>query len=227
MKVIIIKKKQLKKKRKKNDTNAGKREQFVRKKRGAVFINKKLPATPRIQVQKKQTVQFSEIKGDKDLLPIKKNPFPPPPTQSQKSNEPTQLHKNKNEPVQPQKNNEPVQPQQNNEPVQPPKNNESTQPQQNNESPKKRIIEVAPFLYVYTDIIKPRCIGDIQSRYLRVIPMPSDERHIRFTHVEYCALEKIYIENISILITDSQGDRINFNASSSPTYIMLHFKKMD
>lgn len=82
-----------------------------------------------------------------------------------------------------------------------------------------------PFLYVYTDIIKPRLIGDIQSRFLRVIPTPKGERHLRFTHVEYCPLEKTYIENISILITDSQGERVNFNASTSPTYIMLHFKK--
>lgn len=78
--------------------------------------------------------------------------------------------------------------------------------------------------YVYCDIIKPKYIGHIQSRYLKVIPVGA-EKVIRFEHVEYCAIETTYIESISILITDGQGEKINFKESTTPTYIMLHFKK--
>lgn len=81
-------------------------------------------------------------------------------------------------------------------------------------------------LYVYSDIIKPRHLGNIQSRYLKVIPTSSD-RVIRFKHVEYCPIEPSYIESISIVITDGSGENVNFKASTTPTYIMLHFKRND
>jgi hypothetical protein len=85
--------------------------------------------------------------------------------------------------------------------------------------------ESTEFVYIYTDIIKPRYISDILARYLRVIPNASTNRHIRFKHIEYIPIETTYIESISILITDGQGEKVNFNSSSTPTYVMLHFKK--
>lgn len=87
------------------------------------------------------------------------------------------------------------------------------------------------YLYIYTDIVKPRSIADNNVRYLRVIPLNNksqnvDAVHIKFENIEYVRLEQTYIENISILITDGFGKQINFSPSTSPVYVMLHFKKM-
>lgn len=80
-------------------------------------------------------------------------------------------------------------------------------------------------IIVYTDIIKPRYIESMQTRYLRVLPNASNERHIRFCPVEYCQLENNYIQSISILIANRYGEAIVFNESKIPTYVMLHFRK--
>lgn len=81
-------------------------------------------------------------------------------------------------------------------------------------------------MFVYTDIINPRCIGSIESRFLRVVPCADSKGGcISFKNVEYCPLEKTFIESISILIADGTGKKIAFNSSTKPTYIMLHFKK--
>lgn len=81
-------------------------------------------------------------------------------------------------------------------------------------------------LYVYTDIIKPKIIGNMHTRYLKVLPVLTNSNQIiRFRHVEYCPIEKTFIESISIKITDAQGELLNFKPSYVPTYVMLHFKK--
>lgn len=91
----------------------------------------------------------------------------------------------------------------------------------------EKISDIYHFIYVYTDIIKPRAIADQQIRYLRIIPILKvhEQRHIKFGNVEYCPIEKTFIENISILITDNSGNKINFDSSTYPTFVMLHFKK--
>lgn len=94
-----------------------------------------------------------------------------------------------------------------------------------NQKVTKSVNDTGNFLYVYCDLIKPRYIADQFARFLRVIPLSDSIRHIRFTHIEYCPLERIYFDSVSILLTDSYGQRIKFNASTIPTYVMLHFKK--
>lgn len=88
---------------------------------------------------------------------------------------------------------------------------------------------VSPYLnymHVYTDFIKPRFIGDIKSRYLKIIPkLDADASVFKFDHIEYCSLEKSYIENLTILILNNFGEKIDFMNSMNPTYVMLHFKK--
>lgn len=82
-------------------------------------------------------------------------------------------------------------------------------------------------MFMYTDIIKPRQMGNILSRYLRVIPIRKNNeiQTLQFNPVHYCAVEEFYIENISILLSDAKGDQINFNASTTPTMVVLHFKR--
>lgn len=78
---------------------------------------------------------------------------------------------------------------------------------------------------VYTDIIYPRTIGNTESRYLRIIPCADAKGGcIEFKNIEYVPLEKTYMESISIIIADGKGEKIQFNTSTKPTYIMLHFK---
>lgn len=81
------------------------------------------------------------------------------------------------------------------------------------------------YIYIYTDLIKPRFIGKDRSRFLRIAPIFHNENRICFNHIEYCPIEKTYVDSISILIMDGYGKRINFIESYIPTYIMLHFKK--
>lgn len=83
------------------------------------------------------------------------------------------------------------------------------------------------YIYVYTDIIKPRYVGDIKSRYLKIIPRLNTHADIiKFKHIEYCPLEKGYIENLTIQLMDIEGEKIDFAGSTSPTYVMLHFIKI-
>lgn len=82
------------------------------------------------------------------------------------------------------------------------------------------------FLYVYSDIIKSRIIGEQTIRCLRVIPLTdTGMRNIQFTTVEYLPVQNNYIETISILLSNSFGDQIHFLKSKMPTFCMLHFKR--
>lgn len=81
------------------------------------------------------------------------------------------------------------------------------------------------FVYVYTDLIRPRYIASSFARFLRVIPLTADRRHIRFENIEYVPIERTFFESVSILLTDAYGERIKFNASTIPTFVVLHFKK--
>jgi len=60
---------------------------------------------------------------------------------------------------------------------------------------------------------------------LKVVPTDGDWC-VRFEHIDYVPLEKMYFESLSILKTDSQGQKINFASSDKPTYVNLHFKKL-
>lgn len=88
------------------------------------------------------------------------------------------------------------------------------------------LLSIKELMFVYTDIIKPRIIGDMHTRCLRVIPVTLGEQKIRFNHIEYCPIERANIESISIMITNAQGNQVDFKSNIHPTYIMLHFKKI-
>lgn len=86
--------------------------------------------------------------------------------------------------------------------------------------------EKSTFIYIYTDIIKPRPIAGQNVRCLRVLPVHNNKaQSMQFMNVEYHPVEKSFLENLSILIVDGLGQKINFNSSSNPTMITLHFKK--
>lgn len=82
------------------------------------------------------------------------------------------------------------------------------------------------FLYVYSDVIQCRIFGESQVRCMRVIPLTdASTRDIQFKHIEYIPVQKTFIDNISIMLCNSYGDKIQFKSSIIPTYCMLHFKR--
>lgn len=79
------------------------------------------------------------------------------------------------------------------------------------------------YMFIYLDIIAPARVGSILSRVTRIIP-DCHERCIHFSNLTYSRVQKTYFEDISVLLTDNHGKKINFNASTVPTYLLLHFK---
>lgn len=90
----------------------------------------------------------------------------------------------------------------------------------------KRDIHKNRFIFVYSDIIRGRIIGDTIGRFLRVIPLTDNTRDLQFRHVEFVPVEKNYIESITILLANNFGERIQFKASTVPTYVSLCFKRL-
>lgn len=89
-------------------------------------------------------------------------------------------------------------------------------------SNKNNIIEHA---FLYSDIIQPRGVGDKQTKCLKVIPIKNNESYIHFEKVDYFPVESNILKDISILITNGAGEKIDFKASMLPTFLTLHFKK--
>lgn len=82
------------------------------------------------------------------------------------------------------------------------------------------------FIYIYSDIIKPRFCSSQMVRAMRIIPhVETTAKRIEFKNIEYCTLERTSFDSVSMLLTDGQGKRIAFTPSQIPTYIQLHFKR--
>lgn len=82
---------------------------------------------------------------------------------------------------------------------------------------------------VYTDFIKPGFVGNEQIRCLRIIPMTNAVRVAQsheFRHPIYHPVNENYIESISILLADINGQTLKIHSTQTPTYILLHFKQI-
>lgn len=90
----------------------------------------------------------------------------------------------------------------------------------------RRDIHKNRFIFVYSDVICGRIIGESITKFLRIIPLTDNSRDLQFKHVEYINVERNYIDSIEILLTNSFGERIEFQASTIPTFLMLHFKRL-
>ncbi len=90
--------------------------------------------------------------------------------------------------------------------------------------------EFSNYICIYSDIIKPRIIGDQVSRSLYMHPIVNEndwlERNvINIKNVEYYPIEHTNISEIEILLADDGGEQIKFEKSSFSTMVLLHFKK--
>lgn len=89
-------------------------------------------------------------------------------------------------------------------------------------------MEYSEMIYIHTDIIRPRIVGDQLVRCLKILPAKGKQQeYIRFGVIEYYPVELFYIRNISIMLLDSEAKKIDFNRSSLPTLLTLHFRKIN
>lgn len=82
------------------------------------------------------------------------------------------------------------------------------------------------YIFFYSDIIKPVIVNGIESRVLYIKPMLKlDETEIVVPNIQYCAIGKFHINELSILLADENGNQINFEEGTNCTSIVLHFIK--
>lgn len=79
--------------------------------------------------------------------------------------------------------------------------------------------------FIYTDIIQAHNIGSQSSRCLKVIPITNKRSYFTFNKIDYFPLQSNILKDISILITNGVGEKMNFTSSSLPTFCTLHFRK--
>ena len=80
-------------------------------------------------------------------------------------------------------------------------------------------------MFIYTDVMKPRTIGNQATRCLKIIPSNGKGQNIIFDMPEYYPIEQQTLRTLSIQIANDIGEKINFEPSNIPTYCVLHFIK--
>lgn len=84
-------------------------------------------------------------------------------------------------------------------------------------------------LFVYSDIVENRLVGDVMVPLLRVVPVrgsPSDPQNIQwesFKHVQYIPVNRTRADTIEVNISRDNGQSVPFE--SGKVVLTLHFKK--
>jgi len=79
---------------------------------------------------------------------------------------------------------------------------------------------------VYCDLITPQFVGDDYVRCLRTFIHPSKSCDYAFHNIYYVPVEKRTFQDISILIKDINGKHIAFRSGTTPTKVVLHFRRV-
>lgn len=85
--------------------------------------------------------------------------------------------------------------------------------------------EVNDIIFIYTDIIKPRHVGNNKTKCIKIFSISSLKNYINFSRVDYFPLETFNINDISIMIRNDEGRELNL-LEVIPVYCTLHFKKI-
>ena len=83
-----------------------------------------------------------------------------------------------------------------------------------------------PTLYVYSDLVEPRVVGDVRAPLLRIIPSRGsygDHVDQTFQHVEYLPCRKKDFSTIEIDIRDDTGEPVPFERGK--LVVTLHFRQ--
>ena len=81
-------------------------------------------------------------------------------------------------------------------------------------------------IFVYSDIVQPQLVGDMEAPLLRSIPIQGRSGEIvnlEYTNIKYVPVQKKSFENIEILIRDDTGKPVPFE--SGKVLVTLHFRK--
>jgi hypothetical protein len=83
------------------------------------------------------------------------------------------------------------------------------------------------FMCVYTDIIKPHRVGNVNTRMLLMKKIENHNKHQEWhvNEIRYYPVESRKISNIRILVTDHYGEEIDFEDSDFMTVINLRLRK--
>lgn len=89
------------------------------------------------------------------------------------------------------------------------------------------IAEGLSSLYVYSNIVEPQIVGDVQAELLRIVPIRDKNRaynHVEsFQHVQYLPVSDDGTETIKVLIRRDDGREIYFHTGK--VVVTLHFKR--
>ncbi|KAG5677687.1 hypothetical protein PVAND_007423 [Polypedilum vanderplanki] len=84
------------------------------------------------------------------------------------------------------------------------------------------------FIIVSTNIIQHSLIGDQSSKVLRCIVIEDREKQIfkEFNTLEYHKVNFTTLRTLEIQLSSISGEKIDFENSSRPTYLNLHFRRI-
>lgn len=79
-------------------------------------------------------------------------------------------------------------------------------------------------LYVYTDIIEPSVVGDIEAPLLRTVGVDFDQQTQTTTlqNLQFHKIRTRHFREITVYLRDSLGDRIPFERGE--VYVVLTFR---
>lgn len=84
------------------------------------------------------------------------------------------------------------------------------------------------YVFIYLDIMEPRFVGNQSSKCARCfLKKNSEVVSMEFKNVQYYPLCVSSISDISVLIADSSGGKVDFLPSYLPNVVTLHLKKID
>ena len=81
-------------------------------------------------------------------------------------------------------------------------------------------------VYVYSDFVSPRPVGDTMAPLLRIVPMSEKKKELVYRLYEkplYVPLSRLPFNTTEILLTTDKGQPISF--SSGSTIVTLHFRR--
>lgn len=85
---------------------------------------------------------------------------------------------------------------------------------------------IGSFMYVYTDIIRPRHVGNQYHKILSILPIEEiKNEYTAIKNVQYYPVDRKRIDDISIKLTDENSQQIPLEGGYNPTCLTLHFKK--
>lgn len=79
--------------------------------------------------------------------------------------------------------------------------------------------------FVYSDIINPVISGDVLAKTLRVVDLKNKGGHEIFNPIYYHSLSRHTFESIEVAIRNGAGEYVHFRSGSTPTLVVLHFRK--